>query len=140
MAYLSDSTATTLTESMAMYYTQPPAPLRAAQASTPVTIRVILALVLGCACVYIQHTLNDVAGRNGDIALLATSSADDWMAITIALIVAVTAGSFVGFSIVDLARRNFHPTVHCTLVVSIAVLAWVIVMAVQTRDLINLTG
>src|SRR5882757_3878338 len=110
MAYLSDSTATTLTESMPMYYTQPPAPLRAAQASTPVTIRVILALVLGCACGYIQHTLDDVAGRNGDIALLATSSADDWMAITIALIVAVTAGSFVGFSIVDLVRRNFHPT------------------------------
>ena len=140
MAYLSDSTATTLTESMPMYYTQPPAPLRAAQASAPVTIRVILALILGCACVYIQHTLDDVAGRNGDIALLATSSADDWMAITIALVVAVTAGSFVGFSIVDLVRRNFHPTVHCTLVVSIAVLAWVIVMAVQTRNLMILTG
>jgi hypothetical protein len=140
MAYLSDSTATTLTESLPMYYTQPPAPLRAARASTPVTIRVILAVVLSCACAYIQHTLDDVAGRNGDIALLATSSADDWMAVTIALIVAVTAGSFVGFSIVDLIRRNFHPTVHCTLVVSIAVLAWVIVMAVQTRNLITLTG
>jgi hypothetical protein len=140
MAYLSDSTATPLTESLPMYYTQPPAPLRTAPASAPVTIRVVLALALGFASAYVQHTLDDVAGRNGDIALLATSSADDWMAIVIALVVAITAGSFVGFSIVDLVRRNFHPTVHCTLVVSIAVLAWVIVMAVQTRNLITLTG